>query len=186
VIQAQGCVSVPERSQYNGSQKGGVIMRKSILLKAASLGFAIMLIALAVFALSSTSTADLPPLQPTPSYLKVFPEPGQAIHLSPTSQIEQVFHWGIPGYVCVELDLASLKRPSDISTFEFVEATTELVIDGQEAKETDISVRGQTLPTDGPYTICWQGPISFGRHIVTFAFRDQSYSWWYDLQYYGR
>jgi hypothetical protein len=161
-------------------------MRMSTVLKVSSLGFAILLIALAVLALSSTSTADLPPLQPTPSYLKVFPEPGQVIHLSPTSQIEQVFHWGIPGYVCVELDLVSLKQPGDISTFEFVEATTELIIDGQKAKETDISVRGQTPPTNGPYIICWQGPTGFGRHIVTFTFRDQSYSWWYELQYYGR
>ena len=161
-------------------------MRKPIVLKAASFGLAIMLIVLTVLALSSTSTADLPPLQPTPSYLKVFPEPGQVVPLSPTSQIEQVFHWGIPGYVCVELDLVSLKQPSDISTFEFVEATTELIIDGQEAKETDISVRGQMPPTNGPYIICWKGPISFGRHIVTFAFWDQSYSWWYELQYYGR
>jgi hypothetical protein len=161
-------------------------MRKPTVLKAASFGLAIMLIALTVLALSSASTADLPPLQPTPSYLKVFPEPGQAIHLSPTSQIERVFHWGIPGYVCVELDFVNLKRLSDSLTFEFVEATTKLIIDGQEAKETDISVRGQILPTNGPYNICWQGPISLGRHIVTFTFRDQSYSWWYELQYYGR
>jgi hypothetical protein len=145
-----------------------------------------MLIILAVLALSSTGTADLPPLQPTPGYLKVFPEPGQAIHLSPTSQIGQVFHWGIPGYVCVELDPVNLKQPGDIITFEFVEATTALIIDGQKAKETDISVHGQVPPTNGPYIICWQGPTSFGRHIVTFTFRDQSYSWWYELQYYGR
>jgi hypothetical protein len=155
------------------------------VLKVASLGFAIMLIVLAVLTLSSTSTLDLPPLQPIPDYLKVFPEPGQAIHLFPISPIEHVFSWGIPGRVCVELDLASLRQPGDIFTFEFVEATTALIIDGQAAKKTDISLHGQMPPAEGPYTICWQGPTSFGRHIVTFTFRDQSYSWWYELQYYG-
>ena len=166
-----------------GTRKGIAIMRKPTVSKIASVGFAIMLIGCVVLALSSTNATDLPPLQPTPSYLTVFPEPGQAVHLSTVSQTEQVFHWGIPGYVCVKLDLVSLKQPGDILTFDFVEATTTLIIDEQKARETDIYLQGQMPPTNGPYIICWRGPISFGRHIVTFTFRDQSYSWWYELRY---
>ncbi|HSD83135.1 MAG TPA: hypothetical protein VLG46_04725, partial [Anaerolineae bacterium] len=158
-------------------------MRKSILLKVASLGFAIMLIVLAVFALSSTSTAGLPPLQPVPDYLKVFPEPGQAVHLSLAVQTDQISHWGIPGYVCVKLDLVNLRQADDVFTFDSVEAATGLTIDGQEAKETEILLHGQMPPTNGPYFICWRGPISFGRHTVTLTFWDQSYSWWYELRY---
>jgi hypothetical protein len=180
---------VARYSKYNGEKK----TRRSDEKIVRFFSFVIVLTALAVLALRSTVATNLPPLQPVPGYLRVFPEAGQAVYLSVVPQIKQVTSWGIPGYVCTELDPASLLQPGDSFEFKSVEAMTTLTVDGQEAKEKSdmfqydlLMIRtylnGQTATTSGPYIICWQGPTSFGYHIASFTFRDQSYTWWYELK----
>lgn len=153
----------------------------------------------------------LPPLEPLPNYLGVYPQPGQVIRNAAPSGIVDLLvndtadnlgvDWHI-GEVCVIILADKLIPPGANWDASDVVQRTQLTIDSKPAGprvrvidgliETTISIiemaeDGTIISTQpvatvgGPYVLCWPGPTTLGAHRATIAFEQRSYQWWYVL-----